>query len=79
MFSSRNIFKYCVAIEGACQHSVTQWADYMGCCASSILGFDFNVISCGITDTAPCSSGTVPISSSVFIMIAIAIIQMYWM
>ena len=68
---------YCV--EGVCQRNVTQWVDYMGCCAGSILRPDFNLTSCGITDTTPCPSGTVVISSSVFIMIAIAIIQMYWM
>ena len=69
---------YCV--EGVCQRNVTQWENYMGCCASSfLLAFDFNLTSCGITDTTPCPSGTVVISSSVFIMIAIAIIQMYWM
>ena len=68
---------YCV--EGVCQRNVTQWANYMGCCAGSLLRPSFNLTSCGITDTIPCSSGTVVISSSVFIMIAIAIIQMYWM
>ena len=68
---------YC--IEGACQRSVTQWANYMDCCASPILRPYVNLTSCGITDTTPCSSGTVTISSSVFIMIAIAIIQIYWM
>ena len=119
--------QYCV--EGTCQGNVTQWANYMGCCTGPILGYTFNLTSCGITDTTPCfsttprpsttpspsvattpststtpspsvattlspsssvattpspsttpsSSGTVAISSSVFIMIAIAIIQMYWM
>ena len=69
--------QYCV--EGVCQRNVTQWANYMGCCAGSLLRPSFNLTSCGITDTTPCSSGTVVISSSVFIMIAIAIIQMYWM
>ena len=66
---------YCV--KGACQRNVTQWANYMGCCAGSLLRPTFNLTSCGITDTTPCSSGTVTISSSVFIMIVIAIIQMY--
>ena len=70
-------FNYCV--EGVCQRNVTQWANYMGCCASSLLRPIFNLTSCSITDTTPCPSGTVAISSSVFIMIAIAIIQMYWM
>ena len=75
--SANNGRLYCV--EGVCQRNVTQWANYMGCCASSLLRPIFNLTSCGITDTTPCSSGTVAISSSVFIMIAIAIIQMYWM
>ena len=66
---------YCV--EGACQRNVTQWANYMGCCASPLLHPSFNLTSCGIDNTTVCSSGTVAISSSVFIMIAIAIIQMY--
>ena len=68
---------YC--IEGACQRSVTQWANYMDCCASPLLRPFVNFTSCGIANTTVCSSGTVTISSSVFIMIAIAIIQMYWM
>ena len=76
--SANNGRLYCV--ESACQCNVTQWTNYMGCCAGSLLcpGFT-NLTSCGITDTTPCHSGTVAISSSVFIMIAIAIIQMYWM
>ena len=72
---SPDAIQYCV--KGACQRNVTQWANYMGCCASSILRTDFNLTSCGITDTTPCPSGTVTISSSVFIMITVAIIQMY--
>ena len=67
--------------EGACQRNVTQYADYMSCCAGPLLGKYFNLTSCGITDTTstPCSSetSTVAISSSVFIMIAMTIIQMY--
>ena len=124
-------FQYCSG--GVCQRNMTQWANYMGCCARSLLRTRFYVgtcgitnttpcpsgtvaisscgttnttpcpsgtvaisscgttnttpcpsgtvaiSSCGITDTTPCSSGTVAISSSVFIMIAMAIIQMYWM
>ena len=69
--------QYCVG--GVCQRNVIQWVNYMGCCAGSVLHPSFNLTSCGITDTTPCSSGTVAISSSVFIMIAMAIIQMYWM
>ena len=77
-YNSNTESYYCV--EGACQRNVTQWTNYMGCCAGSLLHPGFtNLTSCGITDTTPCSSGTVAISSSVFIMIAIAIIQMYGM
>ena len=68
---------YCT--EGACQRNMTQYADYMGCCTGPPFGHGFNLTSCGIANTTVCSSGTVTISSSVFIMIAIAIIQMYWM
>ena len=67
--------------KGACQRYMTQYAGYMSCCAGPLLDKYFNLTSCGITDTTstPCSSetSTVTISSSVFIMIAIAIIQMY--
>ena len=48
--------RYCV--EGTCQGNVTQWANYMGCCTGPILGYTFNLTSCGITDTTPCSSTT---------------------
>ena len=69
--------------EGACKLYMTQYAGYMSCCAGPLLGYGFNLTSCGITDTTstPCSSktSTVTISSSVFIMIAMTIIQMYWM
>ena len=67
--------------EGTCQRYMTQYADYMSCCAGPLLGYGFNLTSCGITNTTstPCSSETVTIKSSIFVMIAIAIIQMYWM
>ena len=79
LYANTDNIYYCV--EGACQRNVIQWANYMECCASSFLRALFNnLTSCGITNTTLCRpSGTVTISSSVFIMIAIAIILMYWM
>ena len=68
---------YCT--EGACQRNMTQFANYMGCCTGPLFGSGFNFTSCGITDTTPCPSGTVAISSSVFIMITMTIMQIYWM
>ena len=53
-YNSNNNLNYCV--EGVCQLYVTQWADYMGCCASPLFRPDFNLTTCGITNTTPCSS-----------------------
>ena len=75
--NSNTYMRYCT--EGACQRNMTQYIDYMGCCTGPLFGHGFNLPSCGIANTTVCSSGTVPISSSVFITIAIAIIQMHWM
>ena len=58
---------YC--IDGPCQDNVTTFVDYMGCCGGPILGFTFNLTSCGITDSNVCSittvSPTITVSSTV--------------
>ena len=74
-YNSNTGINYC--LEGTCQENVTQYADYMDCCTGPILGHFFNLTSCDITDITPCSSGTVALSSSVFIMVAMVIIQIY--
>ena len=46
-----------------------RFVDYMGCCGAPILGFTFNLTTCGITVSSVCSiatvSPTVTVSSTV--------------
>ena len=67
--SNVSINVYC--IDGPCRDNVTTFVDYMGCCGVPILGFTFNLTSCGITDSNVCSiitvSPTITVSSTVVI------------
>ena len=71
-----NYLSYC--IDGSCQNNVTQFVDYMECCAVPMLdGYYFNLTTCSITNTDPCPSGVVGFQSSPLfaVLVLAAIIQ----
>ena len=71
-----NYFSYC--IDGSCQNNVTQFVDYMECCAVPLLdGYYFNLTTCSITNTDPCPSGVVGFQRSPLfaVLVLAAIIQ----
>ena len=47
---------YC--IDGPCQENVTKFINYMSCCGAPLLVAFFDLNSCNVTNTDPCSSAT---------------------
>ena len=71
-----NYFSYC--IDGSCQNNVTQFVDYMECCAVPLLDvYHFNLTTCHVTNTDPCPSGVIGFKSSPLftVLVLAAIIQ----